>query len=550
MKTRIYLLPLALMALAMSSCTKEQVHDAELVFTCYTDGTASTKTSLSGVDVLWNSSDKVKIAYMNAGGSQELKELSTSSIEEGGRVAKLSGGVSDASSETLFYAVYPSSALTSFDYASASGVLAFPSVQTAAKSSFGQDANVTTAVAPYGSGEPELRFKNMGAIVSFTLNCGTASVSHVELKSSSTLAGDVNFTITEGGVPSVTSVENGSMSVKLNGSFENGGKYYFTVLPGSYESFELTFTNEAGKIVKAISSGADTLKRNANLYLGEITIPEAAWPGTNLALKKTVTASSNQGAAFQITYGDPSFFWQAGSTGEEYVIIDLGEERKSNNVVITWDTGAYATSFDIMFSSDGTAYRSAYAARNYTCPGDGICSIVYEPAKARYLKIKMNKCVNVWNYTIKEVELYYDPSLDKTPTSNYAKGQTATASSEFYPASNAVMENESFFWVATGHGEEWLQVDLGEELPVGNAVVIWPSANAAKSFELQLSVDGTVFTTVVSETAYNPAEDPVTESGNVKHTISFPQQNARYVKLLLHEPVLSWDYWINEFEVH
>ena len=162
----------------------------------------------------------------------------------------------------------------------------------------------------------------------------------------------------------------------------------------------------------------------------------------------------------------------------------------------------------------------------------------------------MNKCVNVWNYTIKELELYYDLSLDKTPTSNYAKGQTATASLSFYSVSNALLVNEGFYWVAESHGVEWFQVDLGEEIPVESVVIIWPAANAAKSFELQLSLDGTSYSTVASETSYDPASDPTTESGNVKHTISFPQQNARYVKLLLHEPALTWDYWINEFEVH
>ena len=111
-------------------------------------------------------------------------------------------------------------------------------------------------------------------------------------------------------------------------------------------------------------------------------------------------------------------------------------------------------------------------------------------------------------------------------------------------------ESEGFLWAATGHGEEWFQVDLGEEIPVESVVIIWPAANAAKSFELQLSLDGTSYSKVAAETSYDPASDPTTESGNVKHTISFPQQNARYVKLLLHEPALTWDYWINEFEVH
>lgn len=546
---RFYLLILAGAVLALSSCTKEMGAPNDIVFTCTTDDGIIMKTSLSGVNVLWNESDRIKVAYLNTSDAQTLSELAPSSIEEGGAIAKFHGGVADVSSSTKFYGIYPSSALSSFDYATASGTLAFPSVQTAAKASFGQDANVTTAVADFGSGEPELKFKNMGAIVSFTLN-SAAPISSVELKSTKAMAGDVNFTITETGVPSIVSVENGSKSVKLEGSFENGGKYYFAVLPGAYDLFEVDFVNAEGKVVKAVNHTACILERNGNLYLGEIEIPDAAWGNANIALGKTVTASSNQTAAFQITYGNPAFSWQAESTGTEYVIVDLGKERMSNNVVITWDTGAYATSFDVMISSDGESYQTVYAARGYSCPSDGICSLVYEPTKARYIKIQMNKCVNVWNYTIKELELYYDLSLDKTPTSNYAKGQTATASSAFYPASNAVMGNEGFYWVAESHGVEWFQVDLGEEIPVESVVIIWPAANAAKSYELLLSEDGTVFTTVVSETSYNPAADPVTESGNVKHTISFPQQNARYVKLLLHEPVLTWDYWINEFEVH
>lgn len=549
MKKHLYLLILAGAALMLSSCTKEQAESKDVVFTCTTDEGTSLKTSLSGVNVLWNESDRIKVAYLNTSDAQMLSELAPSSIEDGGALAKFHGGVTDASTSTSFYAVYPSSALSSFDYATASGTLAFPSVQTAANASFGQDANVTTAVADYGSGEPELKFKNMGAIVSFTLN-SAASISSVELKSTQAMAGDVNFTISETGVPAIVSVENGSKSVKLEGTFENGGKYYFAVLPGSYDLFEVDFVNTEGKVVKAVKNTACTLERNGNLYLGEIEIPDAAWGNANIALGKTVTASSNQTAASQITYGNPEFSWQAGSTGTEYVIVDLGKERMSNNVVITWDSGAYATSFDVMLSSDGESYQNVYAARGYSCPSDGICSIVYEPTKARYIKIQMNKCVNVWNYTIKELELYYDLSLDKTPTSNYAKGQTATASSEFYPASNAVMGNEGYYWVAKTHETEWFQVDLGEVLPVGSVVIIWPAANAAKSFEIQLSADGSSFSTVASETSYDPASDPKTESGNCKHTISFTRQNTRYVKLLMKEPVLTWDYWINEFEVH
>ena len=546
---RFYLLILAGFVLTLSSCNKDFAGTGEIVFSCTTDESASLKTSLSGVNVLWNESDRIKVAYKSASDLQVLRELAPSSITEGGAVAKFHGGVTDASNSTKFYAVYPSSALSSFDYDTAEGTLSFPSVQTAANASFGQDANVTTAVADYNGGEAELKFKNMGAIVSFTLN-SSISVSSVELKSSAALAGDVKFIISETGISSIVSIENGSKSVKLEGTFENGGKYYFAVLPGKYDFFELDFLNAEGKIVKAVRNTAVTLERNANFYLGELEIPEAAWGNANIALGKAVTASSKQSTASNITYGDPAFYWQAESTGSEYVIVDLGKERMSNNVLVNWDLGAYATSFDIMLSSDGESYQIVYAARGYTCPANGICSIVYEAAKARYIKIQMNKCVNIWNYTIKELELYYDLSLEKTPTSNYAKGQSASASSEFYPASNAVMGNEGFFWVATGHGEEWFQVDLGEVLPVDNVVVIWPSANAAKSFELQLSLDGTAFTTVANETAYDPAADPKTEGGNARHSINFPRQNARYVKLLLHEPVLSWDYWISEFELH
>jgi hypothetical protein len=87
---------------------------------------------------------------------------------------------------------------------------------------------------------------------------------------------------------------------------------------------------------------------------------------------------------------------------------------------------------------------------------------------------------------------------------------------------------------------EWIKADLGSTRTLDKVVLQWDS-NYAKSYTVQVSVDGTSWTTVYSTTSANGAVD----------TITFPAIMARYVML----DSTAWANgrsrnWLREFEVY
>ncbi len=87
---------------------------------------------------------------------------------------------------------------------------------------------------------------------------------------------------------------------------------------------------------------------------------------------------------------------------------------------------------------------------------------------------------------------------------------------------------------------EWIKADLGSTRTLDKVVLQWDS-NYAKSYTVQVSVDGTNWTTVYSTTSANGAVD----------TITFPAIIARYVML----DSTAWANgrsrnWLREFEVY
>jgi hypothetical protein len=117
---------------------------------------------------------------------------------------------------------------------------------------------------------------------------------------------------------------------------------------------------------------------------------------------------------------------------------------------------------------------------------------------------------------------------------NVALGKTATASSSVNGAQTpnlAVDGNTSTYWESANNAfPQWLQVDLGAQLPIGRVVVKLPPpaawATRVQTLSVLGSVDGAAFTTLVGSAGYtfNPA------TGNTV-TINFPASTQRHVRL-------------------
>lgn len=119
-----------------------------------------------------------------------------------------------------------------------------------------------------------------------------------------------------------------------------------------------------------------------------------------------------------------------------------------------------------------------------------------------------------------------------TMSVSYAKtGWTATAYKTVGPTdpvTNAIDADSTTRW-ASGEGvnssdNEWFQVDFGKSLSFSSISILTNATDFPDSYEVDVSNNGTTWTTVTSSAA--------AQAGTT--TISFSKQNARYVKLVPH----------------
>ncbi|MFJ7217444.1 discoidin domain-containing protein [Amycolatopsis sp. NPDC098790] len=121
-----------------------------------------------------------------------------------------------------------------------------------------------------------------------------------------------------------------------------------------------------------------------------------------------------------------------------------------------------------------------------------------------------------------------------------SQGKTATASSTENagtPASAAVDGDTATRWSSTAADPQWLQIDLGATTGVNQVVLSWEAAYAT-AFQIQLSADGTTWTSVYSTTTGTGGTHTIPVSGS-----------GRYVRLLGTARATGYGYSLWEFQV-
>lgn len=226
-------------------------------------GDTDTKNSLSGNSIVWSTSDKIKV--FSGDNFETASQFTVSSTESEGHVATFSGL---AEVSPAYYALFPyqeGASITSGGTISAT----LPANQgSIVAGSFGTEANLSVAHNLSESGATELIFKNVGALLSVTVEATDVTGIRIEaLGENKYLSGtaDINY---NSGAPtfSVTSGNN-----YVEGTVSGAGTYYFVVFPGEYSGFRITLT-KSGYSASMTSSESASLARNTKVSLG--TIPE------------------------------------------------------------------------------------------------------------------------------------------------------------------------------------------------------------------------------------------------------------------------------------
>lgn len=205
---------------------------------------------------------------------------------------------------------------------------------------------------------------------------------------------------------------------------------------------------------------------------------------------------------------------------EQTLTVDMGAAKTFDSVELSWNNWLSPVSYDLEFSADGSAW-TPFTLNNGAVFTGGAAQAV----TARYVRVNMHS------------RRFYSTAYRINYLAFRLQGETldpaaftVTASSEQagYPASNAVKnDNYSTCW-ASAHEAGPQTVDLGAVKDVGRIDLYWRGDDGRKGkyYDLQVSDDGTSWTTVFRQTHGNTELQSVYYFGKARYLRVLDYQNA------------------------
>ncbi len=222
----------------------------------------STRTALNNdFSVRWNSTDAISLS----GGTSSAK-FAIKSMAPDGSTARFAGTIPTSD---RYQALYPYQ--EKLTWANGTVTADLPAVQNAVEGTFADGASLAVAEVLHN----EMAFKNVGAILAFTIQ--NEGIRNIRLSSNdgTPLAGTAKITVSNDPTVEVTG---GTGTIDLKGNFAKGKTYYMTVLPGTHaKGFHLTFYTADGKTAELNATKPLTLERNGNILLFDLPVPAAKW---------------------------------------------------------------------------------------------------------------------------------------------------------------------------------------------------------------------------------------------------------------------------------
>jgi hypothetical protein len=174
-----------------------------------------------------------------------------------------------------------------------------------------------------------------------------------------------------------------------------------------------------------LSAGVQTLRVHfavGGLNLNWIQFTSTS-TGTNLALNKPVTVSSNQDAvAFPpaaAVDGNVGTRWSSLAADPQWIYVDLGASYNVNRVKVTWET-AMASNYQIQIA---TAAAGPWTTmRSITGNATSVNDNTGLNGTGRYVRINGTARATQWGYSIWELEVYGSPAagrMDVSETESY-----------------------------------------------------------------------------------------------------------------------------------
>jgi len=269
-----------------------------------------------------------------------------------------------------------------------------------------------------------------------------------------------------------------------------------------------------------------------------VALPAGA-AGPLISQGRPVLASSTENAgtpASAAVDGNAGTRWSSAFSDPQWIQVDLGAAATVDQVTLVWET-AYARSFQIQISADGSAWTTIFS----TTTGTGGTQTLAITGTGRYVRMNGTVRATPYGYSLWEFQVF--GTIGGGPScgaANAALGRPALASSQENagtPASAAVDGNAGTRWSSAFSDPQWIRVDLGATVTVCQVVLTWEAA-FARSFQVQVSADGSAWTTVFNTTTGTGGTQTLTVSGS-----------GRFVRMLGTVRATPYGYSLWEFAV-
>ncbi len=192
-----------------------------------------------------------------------------------------------------------------------------------------------------------------------------------------------------------------SYSIKLSGKYATGDA---TLTNAAFTqtgngSFQVTAPQQLG--VWKVYIWAQDGKGNVGIETKSFRVVPPQPGGTNLARGRPATASSYQPyqnlVPGNVTDGDLTTRWASDWSDPQWIQVDLGSVQTFRHLQLVWET-AYAKSYSVQVSDNGTTWRSIYS----TTTGDGGVDDFDLGGSGRYVRVNGTQRGTQWGYSLYE----------------------------------------------------------------------------------------------------------------------------------------------------
>ncbi|SEH57085.1 MULTISPECIES: discoidin domain-containing protein [unclassified Leifsonia] len=296
----------------------------------------------------------------------------------------------------------------------------------------------------------------------------------------------------------------------------------------------VTFAPQTARYIKVVTTGTSGNWWSIgefNVYTGGTATPVYGTPLSRAGWAATATSYSPwpADALPHVLDGDLTTRYSSGAslTNGMAIQLDMAQVRTFNRVVIDSGTSTsdYAPSADVYVSQDATTWTKVTSITN----GQPVEVATFESQTARYLKIVSTGSAGNW-WSIAEINVYTDGSAPVDYGAALPKTGWVASASNTSPwpndALDHILDNDLTTRYSSGASLTngmWVQVDTGQQQTFDTVVVDSGSSTSdyAPSADVQVSTDGTGWTTVASIT-----------SGKAVEVATFAAVTARYIRVV------------------